>query len=229
MLTARELKSSPLFRNIRYEEYQRMLNCFQAVQKSYLAEEQIYDFAEPKQDVIGVVERGSASLIRIDEAGVATVLENMERGGVFGRHLAFAGSLGDSLEVVARTPCDILFIDYVHLLRRCENACAHHSILVQNMLELLSDKAQTLSERVDVLSRRSIREKLLCYFRQQAAKSGGSFVLPFSLSVLADYIASDRSAMMRELRRLKEQGVLQTDGRRITLLAGAGEKRGTGY
>ena len=119
------------------------------------------------------VERGSASLIRIDEEGVATVLEEMGPGGVFGRNLAFAGSMGDSLEVVARSACDILFIDYPHLLRRCQNACTYHSVLVQNMLGLLSDKAQALSERVDVLSRRSIREKLLCYFRQLAEKSGG--------------------------------------------------------
>ena len=76
-----------------------------------------------------------------------------------------------------------------------------------------------LSERVDVLSRRSIREKLLCYFRQQTEKSGEDvFTLPFSLSVLADYIATDRSAMMRELRHLKEQGIVCTDGRQIRLL-----------
>ena len=221
MLSARELESSPLFRNITYEEYRRMLTCFQAVQKSYLTEELVYDFSASRADAIGIVERGSVSLIRIDEEGVSTVLEEMGPGGVFGRDLAFAGSAGDSLEVVARTPCDILFIDYPHLFRRCENACTNHSILVLNMLGLLSNKAQALSERVDVLSRRSIREKLLCYFRQLAEKSGGdTFTLPFSFSVLADYIATDRSAMMRELRHLKEQGVLWTDGRKITLSAG---------
>ena len=138
-----------------------------------------------------------------------------------GRGRAFAGCAGESLEVVAQTPCVVLFIGYPHLFRRCENACTHHSILVQNMLGLLSNKAQALSERVDVLSRRSIREKLLCYFRQLAEKSGGdTFTLPFSFSVLADYIATDRSAMLRELRHLKEQGVLWTDGRKITLSAG---------
>ena len=197
-----------------------MLTCFQAVQRSYMAEELIYDFSASRTDVIGIVERGSVSLIRIDEDGVSTVLEEMGSGGVFGRDLAFAGSAGDSLEVVARTPCDILFIDYPHLFRRCEKACTHHSILVQNMLGLLSNKAQALSERVDVLSRRSIREKLPCYFRQLAEKSGSdTFTLPFSFSVLADYIATDRSAMMRELRHLKEEGLLVTDGRQVTLLA----------
>ncbi len=217
MLTQQELEKSPLFQDISYAEYLRMLTCFQAVQKSFRVEETIYDFGQPKNDAVGIVERGTAQLIRIDEEGVATVMEELGAGGVFGRTLAFAGAMGDSLEVVCRTPCDVLFIDYPHILKRCENACLHHSLLVQNMLRLMADKSQALSERVDVLSRRSIREKLLCYFRHLAAEEGGSFTLPFSLSTLADYIATDRSAMMRELKRLREEGIIRSDGRRFTL------------
>ena len=218
MLTQQELKKSPLFQDISYEEYLRMLTCFQAVQKSYRPEEVIYDFGASGRDAVGIIEHGTATLIRIDEEGVATVLEELGPGGVFGRTLAFAGSTGDSLEVLCRTPCDVLFIDYPHILKRCENACLHHSLLVQNMLRLMSDKSQALSERVDVLSRRSIREKLLCYFRQLAGKAGNdTFTLPFSLSVLADYIATDRSAMMRELKRLREEGTVESDGRKFTL------------
>jgi len=220
MLTKQEWGKSPLFQDIAYEEYLRMLTCFQAVQKSYRPEELIYDFGDSGRNAVGIIEHGSASLIRIDEEGTATVLEELGPGGVFGRTLAFAGTTNDSLEVICRTPCDVLFIDYPHILKRCQNACAHHSLLVQNMLRLMSDKAQALSERVDVLSRRSIREKLLCYFRQLAGKSGAdTFTLPFSLSMLADYIATDRSAMMRELKRLREDGSVQSDGRKFTLSA----------
>ena len=153
-----------------------MLTCFQAAQRSYVPEEQVYDFTSSRTDAVGIVERGQVSLIRIDEAGVATVLEDMGPGGVFGRHLAFAGFATDSLEVVARTACDILFIDNSCIFKRCENACTHHSTLVYNMMNLLSNKTRSLSERVDVLSRRSIREKLLCYFRQQTEKSRGGCV-----------------------------------------------------
>mgnify|MGYP000115532876 CR=1 FL=1 len=64
MLNAQELETSPLFRNITSEEYRRMLTCFQAVQRSYLAEELIYDFSAFRTDAIGIVERGSAALIR---------------------------------------------------------------------------------------------------------------------------------------------------------------------
>ena len=220
MLNKEELEKSPLFADISYENYRQMLSCFHAVQKSFRPGEVIYDFAGQNPDAVGIVERGEASLIRIDEDGVSTVMEELQAGGVFGRMLAFSASSHDSLEVICRTPCDVLFIDYPHILKRCERACTHHSVLVQNMLRMLSDKAQALSERVDVLSRRSIRDKLLCYFQQLSDKAGSAtFTLPFSLSTLADYIATDRSAMMRELKRLREDGEIRSDGRKFTLLA----------
>ena len=64
-----------------------------------------------------------------------------------------------------------------------------------------------------------IREKLLCYFEQLARREKSETVtLPFSLSALAEYISADRSAMMRELKKLKEEGVVQTENRRVTIL-----------
>ena len=93
MLTPQELKKSPLFQDIGYENYQQMLDCFQAVQRSYRVDEVIYDFSGPAGNAVGVVERGEASLIRIDEEGVATVLEELGPG-VF--HLR-PGQLGSGL------------------------------------------------------------------------------------------------------------------------------------
>ena len=88
------------------------------------------------------------------------------------------------------------------------------------MMNLLSNKTRSLSERVDVLSRRSIREKLLCYFRICAYQEKSlAFTLPFTLSALADYLCVDRSAMMRELKRLREEGVLEASGRQVRFLA----------
>ena len=86
------------------------------------------------------------------------------------------------------------------------------------MFQLVAEKATSLYERVEVLSRRSIRDKLLCYFSLLAAKSrGGEFSLPFSLSALADYISTDRSAMMRELKKMRDEKLVDIQGRRVLL------------
>ncbi len=220
MLTEKELAESPLFEGIGYDGYLAMVHCFHARQRSFLPDETIDDFSEPGDGYVGIVEHGQAALIRMDSRGTVTVLEELPPGSVFGKTLAFSGNSGDSLWVTCRRSCDVLFFEYPHLLKRCERACTHHSLLVQNMLRLMGEKAQSLSERVDVLSRRTIRDKLLCYFAQQAKKRNSpDFELPFSLSLLADYIAADRSAMMRELKRLREEGQIETQGRHIILVS----------
>lgn len=215
MPKAQDLKNSPLFQGICEEDCHAMLSCFRSTLRSFRPDERIYDFSN---DAVGILDSGEAVLVRIDAEGVSTVLENLGPGGVFGKTLAFAGNLEDSLEVLCRRTCDVVFIDYAHIFKRCRRACPHHNILLQNMLKLTADKAQALSRRVDVLSRRSIREKLLCYFRHLAQEAGDdSFTIPFSLSTLADYIATDRSAMMRELKWLREKGMISSEGRRFTL------------
>jgi len=85
--------------------------------------------------------------------------------------------------------------------------------------QLLSKKSLHLSRRIEVLACRSIREKLLCFFEQLADEHGSrTFPLPFSLSMLADYISADRSAMMREMRKMREEDLISTEGRSVTLL-----------
>ena len=162
---------------------------------------------------------GSAIVERVDRRGDRTILEHLLPGGVFGEMLMFQNVLGDSIDVSCEKSCSVWFFPQEKLENRCEKNCGHHNRMIENMFHLIAEKATALSERVEVLSRRSIRDKLLCYFSLQQAKNGGSFTLPFSLSALADYISTDRSAMMRELKKLREGGVVQIEGRKVTILA----------
>ena len=210
------MSSLSIFSGITDQEKEHMFHCFSPVTKVFFEGETIMSYAH-EIDKVGILLSGRAHLSCIDYEGRHSILEQLEKNDIFGE--VFTLPLEDfQYFVAADSACDVLFIDYAHIVKRCERACLHHSLLVQNMLRLMADKAQDLSQRIDVLSRRSIREKLLCYFRQLAEKEGsGTFTLPFSLSTLADYIATDRSAMMRELKRLREEGVLRSDGRRFTL------------
>ena len=205
----------PIFQNIAEEDIERMMRCLRARQCSYESGELICEYDGAGREV-GVLISGTAQLARIDYSGVRTILEHLERGSVFGEVLSFSARNGDSVSVACETPCWVLFLDYSHMMRPCENACEHHSQLIQNMFSLVTGQIQHLSQRVEVLSRRSIREKLLCYFAIQQG-SEASFRLPFTFSTLADYISTDRSAMMRELRKLRNEGLVQVEGRQIAL------------
>lgn len=209
---------SQLFEGITNEECERMFKCFEAREASYEAGTLICEF-DGTQNAVGVLLSGRADLVRLDEDGNRTILESLGEGGVFGEVLAFSGIGGDSVYLECRRDCRVIYLNYDQITKRCENACLHHSLLVQNLFRLLSTKTLQLSERVEVLSRRTIREKLLCCFEQLSRREkSNSFLLPFSLSALAEYISADRSAMMRELKKLREEGIVQTENRQITLL-----------
>lgn len=208
---------SPIFEGISWDERHCMRDCFGMREKEFRAEDIVYDFSG-SGETIGILTKGSALVERIDENGGRTILEHLEAGSVFGEMLMFDNVAGDQITVVCERPCHVWFMKAGQLTKRCEKACNHHSRMVENMFHLVAEKATALSERVEILSRRSIRDKLLCYFGMQTSKQrANSFILPFSLSALADYISTDRSAMMRELKKMREEGIVEVNGRKVVL------------
>ena len=211
------LSKISLFEGIREQECQSMMDCFGVQLRQFGVGQTIFEYGSGN-DQVGILQNGKASLVRMDQEGSRTVLEHLEPGSVFGEMMAFPCVGTDRIWVQCDGDCTAAFIRYDQITKRCEKACEHHSRLVENMFGLMRKKAMALSERVEVLSRRTIREKLSASFLLQALKAGSRiFDLPFSYSVLGDYICADRSAMMRELRKMKEDGLLKTKGRQIIL------------
>ena len=208
---------SPLLEGVSPQEYQTMHACLGVYEQSFRPDDVIYDFGDGRR-MLGIVSQGSAVVERIDREGGRAILEHLGPGGVFGEMMMFKAAGDDSVVVRAAAPTRVSFLRSEAVMRRCEHACACHSRMVENLFRLVTEKATSLSERVEVLSHRSIREKLLRYFQLQAAKGHGpSFQLPFSLSALADYISADRSAMMRELKKMREEMLVTITGRQVTL------------
>ena len=80
-------------------------------------------------------------------------------------------------------------------------------------------KNKEINERIDILTRKGIRNKLLAFFEKRFINSNSrNIYLPFTFTEMADYLGIDRSAMTRELKILKEEGFIKVTGKRITLL-----------
>lgn len=205
------LLENPLFTGILPEELDQMKTCFEMENRTFREKEEI-----PMEGKVGILLSGSVSLNRLGADGNLDMLEYLTDGGIFGSFF----SLFDGGEIIAicEKACSIVFIDTCHITKRCSRACHHHSQVVENLLSLMTEKVQQLSEKVEILSHRSIREKLLCYFRLQSMKTGKDEILiPFSFSALANYLCVDRSAMTRELRKMKAEGLVDVNGRQVHL------------
>ena len=207
-----EVKS--IFEGIEEEDIKKILKCFDAKTRTFKKDRTIVtNIINIK--MIGIILEGTANVERYDDNGKRSIIEKVEKNSVFGEVFS---RLGSDISVIATSDCEVLFIEYEHLIKRCKKGCIYHSILTNNVLQLLSKKIVDLNKRLEILSKRTIRDKLLSYFELLANNNPKrSFNLPFTYTDLADYLSIDRSAMMREIKNLKEEGFIETNGKKITL------------
>ena len=109
-------------------------------------------------------------------------------------------------------------LDYGRILHACKLVCRFHHRMIENMVELIAEKNLTLVEKLEVVSRTTIREKLLTYLARQAEAAGArTFTIPMGRTALAEYLCTDRSAMTRELARMRDEGLIDYTKRTFTL------------
>lgn len=120
--------------------------------------------------------------------------------------------------VEAKEKCTVLLFSYDDINEKCKSDCSFHKTLVSCLPNLIISKIIELTSRIDLLSRRTTRDKLLGYFEIISKKQGKTFTLSFSITELANYLAVDRSSMTRELAYLKKENFIKQDRNKITLL-----------
>ena len=205
-----------VFLNISDSEKEKLLTCLGTMNRSYSKGEIIYRSSD-KNDYIGIITSGKAHVTCVDFEGTQSVLETLSESGVFGEMFMLPmDQFGYYVE--ADSQCMVCFIRSDSITKPCRNACEYHCTFLGNLFAMAAVKARNLSLHINILSRRTTRQKLMAYFETQSILLGTkTFDLPLSLTSLAEYIGSDRSAMMRELKRMREEGAIKGSGRTVTL------------
>ncbi|MDL2238412.1 Crp/Fnr family transcriptional regulator [Christensenellaceae bacterium OttesenSCG-928-K19] len=208
---------SPLFGGIRRGELVGMLDCLRASVRDYPKDAAIFLAGGPATRV-GFLLRGNAQVVREDVFGNRTILTSLAQGDMFGEVFACAEVETLPVSVMAAGKCVVLLLDYKKLLTTCSSSCAFHNRMIENMMRILAQKNLRLNEKIEAVSARGTRAKLLTYLAAQARRAGSpAFTIPFNRQELADYLAVDRSAMSAELGRMQGEGLLRYDKSRFEL------------
>lgn len=204
-----------LFNNITEEEFKKIYKCFN-IKKVFFKKEQTILSNIKNAGTVGIVVSGEAQLVRYNYNGSRSLLQEYPEGDIFGD--IFSNVASGEISIQAKEDSEILFLDYEHIINRCKKNCPYHNTIIQNMVEILSKRIYDQNERIEVLTKRSTRDKLLEYFNNLAKKNSSKTIyLPFSYTDLADYLSIDRSSMMREIKYLKEDGLIETNGKIVKL------------
>lgn len=193
-------------------------NCENFQEKIFPKGTTITSYIEKRQQIFILLE-GEASLIRYDEKGHKDIVDFFRPGNVFGETF-YNVNLSSELSVQATKNCKVLTCLYDDIRKKCKHNCKFHEKLNAALLELLFQNTKHQNSRIEVLSKRTIREKLHIYFETLSSEAfSNTITLPFSLTDLADFLSVNRSAMMRELRDLEDEKIIiKISKRKIKLL-----------
>lgn len=188
-----------------------------SVQKKYFKKNQVITTYIQKRNQICILLSGEADLVRYDLNGGRSIIEHFTKNDIFGEAF-YTITVNNELTVEAKKNCEVLLFSYDSIFQKCRPNCKFHQILSENMLKIIIDKVTNLNTRIEVLTQRTTREKLMGYFSILSTRcSSKTISVPFSLTDLADFLSVDRSAMMREIKNLKDEGLISKDGNKITI------------
>lgn len=212
------LMQARLWNGITGTELQEMLHCLSPKRKEFRKGSVVYAYGE-QISAMGLVLRGSVHILKEDYWGNRTILAEIREGQLFGEAYACAEAAPLSVSVTAAENASVLFFDIQRVLTVCTSRCPYHTKLIQNLIAELANKNIYLTGKIEHISQRKLRDKILSYLSDFSKKEGSPvFTIPFNRQELADYLSADRSALSNELGKLRKEGILEFHRNKFRLL-----------
>ena len=205
-----------IFNGITGKNKEKLLTYLEAYTVNYKKNTTIFSNLK-RENIICVVISGSLIITKIDANGGRTIIEELDEGSVFGTK--YSAISNNDYEIRTIEDASLIIFDFDNIINFDENRLSYYTQFLKNLNKILFEKLAKSNDRIEVLTNKSTRDKLLSYFNMLSRKTGSRIIyLPFSYTDLADYLAVNRSAMTREISNLKVEGLIETKGRRIKLL-----------
>jgi len=203
-----------LFNNIKPKEKDKILSFLEANTLFYKKNTTILKSVK-KENIIGIVVEGNIQITKTDYNGNSTIIEDLYESDIFG--FDFSTISNSEQNIITKEDSKIIIIYFDDIIKKDLNYPYYNQFL-KNLLQIMSNKVNNANNRIEILSNKTIRNKLLAYFKIISKKNKSKVIyLPYSYTDLADYLGVDRSAMYRELKHLKEEGLIETKNKKITL------------
>lgn len=211
------LKDCKLFAKIEPTKIEPLLAELHAVRKRYRGGQTVLAQGE-KTDRLGIVESGSIDALHYGPDGNVSLVAHHSEGKIFADFLAATGTKESPVTVCASGDCVIVFIPMAGLFLPLKRYETEGRRLLANLAFIYAEEYFVLKDRIYCLTGTNLREKimrLLTVYQKKAGKP--NFHLPYGRDRMAAELNADRSALCRELSRMKADGLIEYKGNSFTL------------
>lgn len=212
-----KIKNSSLFYGITDSELDRMLECFSATIKKYEEGDLIIRQGDIVTKIFLILE-GEVNIEKDTYWGRRMIIQKLHANNNIGLSLVASKNVESNINAICTTDTLVLILNYEKCTRMCQNACSHHGALIDNLFKIISKENIELIEKIENISQKTIRDKLLTYLSNESIKNkSNTFEINFNRQELADYLNIDRSAMSFELSKLKQEGFINFNKNKFKL------------
>lgn len=196
-----------LFENVSNNEVLELLKCIGIKTKVFRKNAFILK-AGSKIDYLAVILGGNAVMSKTDSFGKQTVIEKLKMNDIFGHNIVCCGLDKSPVDIVAENECEVLFLPFEKVVTPCEKLCPYHLQLIKNVMKMISKRNSLLNDKIDIIGQKTTRDKILALL--ETYRNGQRvFTIPYSREEMAKFLCVDRSAMSRELCRMRDEGILK--------------------
>jgi len=200
------------------DENKSIFECCSKTQTKIFKKGDIITNYTQNQNQICTLIFGKADLIRYDQNGSKNIIESYNVGDIFGNALNPVNKV-DELFVESTEDSKIVSFIYDDVKLKCKTNCKYHYYFINELMDSILKNSVRQSMRIEILTKRTIKEKLISYFTfLSEERKSKTICIPFSLTDLADYLSVDRSAMMREIKKLIDDKMIIKNGNKIKIL-----------
>ena len=212
------LSTCPLFEKVGRANYGKMLRCFGARVISVKKNSTVFHEGQAATTV-GIVLTGAVQTVQDDYLGNRSILSMAGPGQLFAEGFACAGVDAIPVSIVASSDSQIMLIDCSRIMTLCHHACSFHNQMIRNMLHSVAQSNLQLNQKIEILSKRTTREKVMAYLLSEAKMQGSDqFTIPYDRQELADFLGLERSAMSAVIGKLRDDGFIKVNRRYFQLL-----------
>ena len=214
-----QIKNSPVFYGMKDDELQGLLECFNARIRNFEEGEMIIRQGDRITNIYLILE-GAVNIEKDSYWGRRIIITQLSVNDNIALAFVASKNIESNIDAVAAQNTRVLVLSYEKCTSMCQNACTRHKVLINNLFDILSKENIELIQKIENVSQKTIRDKLLTYLSNEARKrKSNSFEIPFNRQDLADYLNIDRSAMSFELSKLQKEGLIKYNKKKFVLSA----------
>ncbi|MBR1681652.1 Crp/Fnr family transcriptional regulator [bacterium] len=206
-----------LFNGIKTKELSALLNCMQSKviefdkNKTVMQEGKVFN-------KLGILLAGNLQVVQYDYLGNRTIISTVEPLQIFGEAFSYVKTKFP-MNVETTEKSQVLFLISDRISNPCQNGCIFHKQLINNLLHILAHKNVNLTQKIECMSKRTTKEKLLTFLTLESIKQNSKeFTISLDRQALADYLGVERSAMSAELSKLRNDGIIECEKNWFRLL-----------